>query len=61
MEFVGEAVKEYVLATGGSGQKVVVLGIACWGIVNNKWALTGQEVGRLLASHNHVSPCCRQQ
>lgn len=44
MEFVGEAVREYVLATGGSGKKVVVLGIASWGNVNNQQALIGKEV-----------------
>ena len=50
MEFVGEAVKEHTMTTGGSGQKIVALGIVTWGIVDNKENLMAEDVG----------PCCFQ-
>ena len=47
MEFVGEAVKDHMLTTGSSKQKVVALGIATWGIVDNKDALTDEDVSSI--------------
>ncbi len=44
MEFVGDAVKDYTLQTGSSDQEVVALGIATWGIVDNKRNLISEEV-----------------
>ena len=44
MEFVGEAVKEHMMTTGMSEQKVVALGIATWGIIDNREALIGDHV-----------------
>ena len=35
MEFVGEAVRDYSLSSGTAEQKVVALGIATWGIIDN--------------------------
>lgn len=46
MQFVGEAVKEYQLSSGGSKGQVVALGIATWGIVDNKSALEGSNTVR---------------
>ena len=51
MEFVGEALKEYVLTEGVIEQPVVALGIATWGIVDNKEALISEDV-RLLKITN---------
>ena len=39
MEFVGDAVKDFQLQSGSSDQQVVALGIATWGIVDNKKSL----------------------
>ena len=50
MEFVGEALKEYVLTEGVIEQPVVALGIATWGIVDNKEALISEDV-RLLQKY----------
>ena len=44
MEFVGEAVKEYMLTQGVIEQQIVALGIATWGIVDNKEALVDPDV-----------------
>ena len=46
MEFVGEAVKEHMLTAGRSEQQVVALGIATWGIVEER---------HMLMSHDGVS------
>ena len=45
MEFVGEAVKDFQLQSGSTEQQVVALGIATWGIVDNKQSLICYEVG----------------
>ena len=42
MKFVGEAVREHMLETGASEQKIVALGIAAWGIIDNKDSLDGE-------------------
>ena len=47
MEFVGEAVKEHMLTTGSSDGKVVALGIASWGIVDNRNQLMSDGVSIL--------------
>ena len=45
MQFVGEAVRDHQLTAGGvTGQPVVALGIATWGIVDNKQALISDGV-----------------
>ena len=44
MEFVGEAVRDYILATGSSGQNVVAIGIATWGVIDNNKALISSDV-----------------
>ena len=44
MAFVGEAVRDHMLTTGASEQNVVALGIATWGIVDNKESLEGEDV-----------------
>ena len=44
MEFVGEAVKDHMLTTGDSEQKVVALGIATWGIIDNRDSLMAEDV-----------------
>ena len=44
MEFVGEAVKEYMLTQSAIEQQIVALGIATCGIVDNKDALVDPEV-----------------
>ena len=44
MEFVGEAVKEYQLTQGVTEQPIVALGVATWGIIDNKESLTGEKV-----------------
>ena len=44
MEFVGEAVKDFQLQSGSTEQQVVALGIATWGIVDNKQSLVCYEV-----------------
>lgn len=43
MEFVGEAVKEYTLSSGISEQRLVVLGITTWGVIDNKENLTPSD------------------
>ena len=45
MEFVREAVKDFQLQSGSTEQQVVALGIATWGIVDNKQSLICYEVG----------------
>ena len=47
MAFVGEAVRDHMLTTGASEQNVVALGIATWGIVDNKESLEGEDVSWL--------------
>ena len=44
MAFVGEAVRDHMLTTGESEQNVVALGIATWGIVDNKDNLEAGDV-----------------
>ena len=44
MAFVGEAVRDHMLTTGASEQNVVALGIATWGIVDNKDNLEAEDV-----------------
>ena len=44
MEFVGDAVKDFMLQSGSSDQHVVALGIATWGIVDNRESLISEEV-----------------
>ena len=39
MEFVGDAVKDFQLQAGSTEQQVVALGIATWGIVDNRESL----------------------
>ena len=43
MKFVGEAVSEYMQTQGVIEKPIVALGIATWGIVDNKAALVDQE------------------
>ncbi|XP_064619886.1 transient receptor potential cation channel subfamily M member-like 2 [Lineus longissimus] len=43
MKLVGEAVRENVMSSGGLNQKVVALGVATWGYIDNKEALEGDE------------------
>ena len=47
MEFVGEAVKEHQLTAGRTEQQVVALGIASWGIVDNRNQLMSDGVSLL--------------
>ena len=49
MEFVGEAVKDFHLQSGSAEQQVVALGIATWGIVDNKQSLVCYDVSSLLS------------
>ena len=44
MKFVGEAVRDHMLTSGTCEQPVVALGIATWGIVDNKEALISEDV-----------------
>ena len=44
MEFVGEAAKDHALSGGTFDQQVVALGIATWGIVDNKESLESEDV-----------------
>ena len=44
MEFVGEAVRDHTLAAGSSEQKVTAIGIATWGVIDSKEALTSSDV-----------------
>ena len=44
MGFVGEAVKEYKTTLNASSQPIVALGIATWGIIDNKERLVGSSV-----------------
>ena len=43
MKIVGEAVNDYQLTSAPSDQKIVALGIATWGIINNKKALVNPD------------------
>ena len=54
MEFVGDAVQDYTLQTGSSDQEVVALGIATWGIVDNKRNLISEEVRITQHLYNRV-------
>ena len=49
MAFVGEAVREHTLATGASSSNMVALGIATWGIIDNKDPLRAAEKSVSLA------------
>ncbi len=44
MEFVGDAVQDFRLQLGSTEQPVVALGIATWGIVDNKQSLICENV-----------------
>ncbi len=44
MEFVGDAIKDFHLQSGSSEQQVVALGIATWGIVDNRDSLIPEDV-----------------
>ncbi len=48
MEFVGDAVKDFHLQSGSSEQQVIALGIATWGIVDNKRSLICEDVSSML-------------
>jgi hypothetical protein len=43
MEFVGEAVRDFSLSSGAVEQKVVAVGIATWGIIDNMDSLMPTE------------------
>ena len=43
MKIVGEAVNDYQMTSASSDQKIVALGIATWGIINNKKALVNPD------------------
>ena len=44
IKFVGEAINEHMLTTGmSSEQNIVALGIATWGIIDNKEALIASD------------------
>ncbi|ESO89164.1 hypothetical protein LOTGIDRAFT_229069 [Lottia gigantea] len=48
MEFVGEAVRDHIFSTGNPEQnRVVALGIATWGVINNRLALDGEGANGL--------------
>ena len=55
MAFVGEAVRDHMLTTGASEQNVVALGIATWGIVDNKDSLDSQETDDVSLVMSHFS------
>ncbi len=57
MEFVGDAVKDFMLQSGSSDQHVVALGIATWGIVDNRESLISEEVA--MCSLHLTSVTCR--
>lgn len=44
MRMVGEAIRDYSLTRGSSAQEVVTLGVAPWGIIDNKEDLTDTDV-----------------
>ena len=43
MKIVGEAVNDYQMTSASSDQKIVALGIATWGIINNKKDLVNPD------------------
>lgn len=45
MDFVGSAVRDYMLQTGGMEKRLIALGIASWGLVANNKALISSDVG----------------
>ncbi len=55
MEFVGEAVKDHMLSMGSSECNVVALGIATWGVIDNRKSLMGTEV----SISNHILSALR--
>lgn len=45
MRYVGEAVRDYAIAAGGTAAtNVVAIGIATWGVIDQQEALISQEV-----------------
>ena len=48
MEFVGEAVADYVTVSGKSSGECVALGIAPWGATANRMVLDGEDVSTFL-------------
>lgn len=53
MEFVGEAVRDHMLTT--TEQQVVALGVATWGIIDNKDSLISDDV----SCYNTVKYACK--
>ncbi|CAD5116686.1 DgyrCDS5550 [Dimorphilus gyrociliatus] len=46
MKFVGEAVREYTMSSANLENSIVALGIATWGIVDNKEALESRSLNK---------------
>ncbi|ELU03473.1 hypothetical protein CAPTEDRAFT_215084 [Capitella teleta] len=54
MKFVGEAVHEHMLTTSDAESNVVALGIATWGIVDNRESLTADDDAGLFPAFYNI-------